>query len=148
MSCSESNFIDAYFDSELSASDAERMRQHVQECAECAATLDELKRLNAFLAAAPLPVAPSDMIDRIEHRWKLDVERSTFRIASWMTVAAAAVLAFGILRFPPQQETVTSAPQVWQTVAVMPPDAREDSRSDSIVLAQWMSDELSSSSRR
>ena len=52
----------------LEAADERRVREHVHECAECAAALDELAAVSADLSRLPAPIAPADLLARTEAR--------------------------------------------------------------------------------
>ena len=50
----------------LDAADERRVRQHVHECAACAAALDELAAVSADLCRLPAPMAPPDLLARLK----------------------------------------------------------------------------------
>ena len=52
----------------LEAADERRVREHVHECAECAAALDELAAVSADLSRLPAPMAPPDLLARTQAR--------------------------------------------------------------------------------
>ena len=50
----------------LDAADERRVREHVRECAACAAALDDLAAVAADLCRLPTPIAPPDLLARTE----------------------------------------------------------------------------------
>jgi len=52
----------------LDAADERRVREHVRECAACAAALDDLAAVSADLCHLPTPVTPPDLLARTQAR--------------------------------------------------------------------------------
>ena len=58
----------------LDAADERRVREHVHECAECSAALEELAAVSANLGRLPAPMAPADLLARTEARAAAELE--------------------------------------------------------------------------
>ena len=81
----------------LDAADDRRVRQHVQECAECAAALDDLAALSADLCRLPAPMAPPDLLARTEARVAAELAaQAGLRHGALLDVLAHAVIVGGI----------------------------------------------------
>lgn len=98
MNCKEfSDLLDAFLDGELTEEQAEQMRRHAAECAECAALLALRRDLRALEDEVEVP-------DEFSASWREAVrteatgsKRSPARAfrQSWMAAAAALVMIFG-----------------------------------------------------
>ena len=59
----------AFFAEDLLAPDEERsVATHIETCADCATTLDELSGVTRVLAEAPAPALPQDVVDLLDGR--------------------------------------------------------------------------------
>ena len=119
-------------------------------CAECAALLAELRGLSRVLVAAPRAELPAGGVERIVQSRQRVRDRGVLRIATWLTAAAASIVLATLLIQPAQQPPVreaTASAALWQTRAVMPPDEMDNSSTELLVLAQWMTDELGAEAR-
>ena len=90
----------------LEAADERRVREHVHECAECAAALDELAALSADLCRFPAPMAPADLLARTEARVAAELAaQAGLRHGALLAVGAglfawmAALTTWGLCRF-------------------------------------------------
>jgi hypothetical protein len=82
-------------------------------------------------------------LSRFHESAKVAEERGVFRLAEWLTAAAAAVLLVGVLGLFQPQKTHTSAPDVWEQAAVAyPTEVESTARADSIQLAEWIRTDL------
>ncbi|HEX8520747.1 MAG TPA: zf-HC2 domain-containing protein [Tepidisphaeraceae bacterium] len=145
MTCSRSSEIQAYYDGELSVEQRESVERHVRECGECAALLEDLPGLSNLLSTVPLSEMRSGAERRLYGAWNKTTDRGVLRIAGWLTAAAAAVLVGASLNFNMTQRTnVATASHDWEAAALVPPveTAHEENRSDVVVIAQWMADDL------
>jgi anti-sigma factor RsiW len=145
MSCNTSAQIQAFYDGELPADAAASVEAHLRECAECAALLADLRSMSNLLATVPLTEMRSGAANRMYGAWRATSDRGVLRIASWLTAAAAVVLAGTVLTWPGQQNIQTArGPDALETLAtVAPAEGHEDGRSEVVVLAQWIADDLS-----
>ncbi len=90
----------------LDAADERRVREHVRECAECAAALDDLAAVAADLGRLPAPIAPPHLLARTEARVAAELAaRSGLRHGALLAVAAglfawmSALGTWGLYRF-------------------------------------------------
>ena len=90
----------------LDAADERRVREHVRECAECAAALDELAAVSADLCRLPAPIAPPDLLARTEARVAAELAaQAGLRQGAMLAVGAglfawmAALAVWGLYRF-------------------------------------------------
>lgn len=58
----DDTLLSGYLDRELTQGDAQRVRLHLEECAACRATLDELSRLRSASRSTPFVPVP-------DHQW-------------------------------------------------------------------------------
>jgi anti-sigma factor RsiW len=145
MMCNRSAEIQAFYDGELSPDAAASIEEHLRGCAECETLLADLKELSELLATAPLTEMRPGAINRIQGVWYAASDRGVLRIASWLTAAAAAVLIGAVLTWPGQKPMqMANSTDVLETLATVPPaQTHEESRSEVVVLAQWIADDLS-----
>ena len=90
----------------LDAADERRVREHVRECAQCAAALDDLAAVSADLCRLPAPMAPPDLLARTEARVAAELAaQAGLRHGALLAVAAglfawmAALATWGLYRF-------------------------------------------------
>jgi anti-sigma factor RsiW len=124
MSCSFNQRLSAYFDGELDAASAEQVRRHVEQCAECAAELAELKGLSGLFEQSPPPRLSQIAMYRLHNKADMLVRGDVLRVARYVRAVAACVLVGSWLwlanssaAVPAAQETVQTAPP-WLDVAV------------------------------
>ncbi|MBI2931164.1 MAG: zf-HC2 domain-containing protein [Planctomycetes bacterium] len=84
--------IEEFHDGELPAAAAEEVRRHLAACASCARSLDELRRLEGLLKAAPVhdPPRVDDYGARVRERLRAS---GSARWKALLPLAAAAALA-------------------------------------------------------
>jgi len=89
----------------LDAADERRVREHVHECAECSAALEELAAVSANLGRLPAPMAPADLLARTEARAAAEMaDRAGLRHGAILAVGAglfawmAALATWGVYR--------------------------------------------------
>ena len=103
MDCKEfSNLLDAYMDGALSDAEADRMRAHAGECAECAALLTVRMDCRRADEEIQVPEAFSSSWRRMaeeeaemENDTQTEKKKSPGRWKTWITVAAALVFVVG-----------------------------------------------------
>jgi anti-sigma factor RsiW len=150
MVCGSIEQLGAYYDGELPVEQRAVVEAHLAECAQCRKVVAELAGLTDLIATANTADMPADAMGRINQTWSRASDRGVLRIAGWLTTAAAAVLVGAILNLRGEPPAIAATPPpLWQTVAAMSPDQQpEGSRSELVVLAQWMADDLSSGERQ
>jgi anti-sigma factor RsiW len=152
MACPSVEQLQAYYDGELPVQQRTVVEAHLAECGECRKFLAELAALSELVESAPMAQMPAGAIGRINQTWSRANDRGVLRIAGWLTTAAAAVLVGAVLSPRSDRggmEMAAATPPLWQTVAAMSPEQQnESSRSDLVVLAQWMADDLSTPERQ
>jgi len=93
MSCSKTKRISAYLDEELTGSDRASLEAHVQECAQCNATLKDMQALRAAFAGTERYQAPYGFATRVMARTaELDKKRAPWFVPFVVRFAEAAVL--------------------------------------------------------
>ena len=105
MSCpKDREQLSAYFDGELSAGEAEALRAHLEDCADCRAELDALRAAARALSALPAVSAPDDLKAKILAAVEAEAEttgsrsRSAWVRAFWPTAAVVAI-AVGLMLY-------------------------------------------------
>jgi anti-sigma factor RsiW len=95
MNCKEAEgFLDAYLDGELESSQRLELDQHLSECSECRAALEERRQFRSFFAAnAPRYQAPSELREKISTITRQ--RKSSWWRQSW--IYAAALLVVGLV---------------------------------------------------
>ena len=94
----------AYLDGELELARCLELEAHWNECASCAALLQNQKELSAVLAAAPYYPASARLRARVEGR-----PARYRRAAPWLALTAAVTLAvFLVWRSAPTQQTLAA----------------------------------------
>jgi anti-sigma factor (TIGR02949 family) len=95
MNCKEAeDFLDAYLDGELESSQKLELEQHLGQCSECRAALEERRQFRSFFAAnAPQYKAPEEL--RVRIATITQQKKSTW----WRLtlICAAALLAVGLV---------------------------------------------------
>jgi len=97
--------LNAFLDGELSVREADRVRQHLEACEQCAEELRALERLNGLLQLLPSPRFAVGLVAAIRRRaeGQLEVNRRPAAIAGLLpervvtAVAAALLMAVGLL---------------------------------------------------
>ncbi|MFV0252321.1 MAG: mycothiol system anti-sigma-R factor [Beutenbergiaceae bacterium] len=69
--------LQAYLDSELASLDADRLQQHIDDCASCLDQVAYERQIRALLRRSCLEKAPEEL--RIRVRSQLTVIRATYR---------------------------------------------------------------------
>ena len=168
MECHSAAQVEAYHDGELSPPQRALFEAHMCDCDACRTAVAQSRALSGMVAGAPLTSMPDQALERL--RGSFDViraralgermaqeraarERGVLRIAGWFTAAAAALLMGGLVMLSPSQPTRTlvdnvASPTSWDTAAVMPPDEEHEGMPETIQIAQWIADDLSSSIER
>jgi anti-sigma factor RsiW len=152
--CNHATDIHAFHDGQLSAQMRDEVGSHLAECEPCRNLLADLQRMSAMFAAAPLPEMPQGGMNRLEQSWwrrrgsELRIRDHAIRqMTAWLTSAAAAVLAVGLLHMQTSAPVAADAHvDPWEMAAATttPDQMRDDSNSAQIVqVAQWMSQDLS-----
>ena len=95
-------FLDEYYDGELSPARRRQVEAHLNECAECRAELEEKRQLSALLEEVPLPDAFSSpqlfqaqVALRLERR---QAERSRYPGAAWHVVPVLLLVGVVVLQ--------------------------------------------------
>ncbi|MEJ2382782.1 MAG: zf-HC2 domain-containing protein [Xanthomonadales bacterium] len=87
--------LSGYLDGELTQQQRQRVRLHLEECAECAKLLDELTALRARLGE-------SDLSGRSDDRWREDMNESGVTLSrglGWLLLIGAGVIIGAIAVF-------------------------------------------------
>ena len=100
MKCAESKlWLSAFLDDELSPTEWQNLRLHLDACIICSAELSALRNVKRVLKAQPLPSLPLNVMERIQAKtvlkapwWELDL--TMFR---WFLPVAFSATALGAL---------------------------------------------------
>lgn len=84
--------IGAYHDGELSDAGRDELERHILICDDCRRELRRLEALSQWLASAPRPEVPVEVLERLRVSIRPGRERTLLRMAGSLTAAAAAVL--------------------------------------------------------
>lgn len=90
--------LSAYVDDQLSATDAERVEGHLAVCADCAATVQEIRQVRGFLAAPPIAVPSKTLLSqlsRIEEVHQSADGETEARKRNWST--RVLIASFGLV---------------------------------------------------
>ncbi len=90
--------LSPFLDDELTQGESRRVRVHVEDCRECAATLEEMRHLRSLTASVQFAEPPEDRMAQIERSLSVRMPRQ----AGWAMIVAgllawvayAAVLAW------------------------------------------------------
>ena len=141
--CNQTEKVHAFHDGEMPRGERNAFELHLMNCGVCAAELESLRKLSARLASAQIPELSKAGLSRFHQSAKVAEERGVFRLAEWLTAAAAAVLVIGVAGLFKPQKTHPSAPDVWEQAAVAyPVDAESTARADTTQLAEWIRTDL------
>jgi predicted anti-sigma-YlaC factor YlaD len=95
-------FLDEYYDGELSPARRRQVEAHLNECAECRAELEERRQLSALLEEAPLPdVFSSPQLFQAQISLRLErrqEERSRYPGAAWHVVPVLLLVGLVVLQ--------------------------------------------------
>jgi anti-sigma factor RsiW len=147
--CPHTHRIGAYVDGEVPPDERERLDRHVAACPACARELERLRALRRFLAVAEAGEVPPDVLSRLHCTVSELPARGLVRLATRLTLAAAAVLAISVGWLLHAQSARPSAPgrqPVWAKAAVTLSFNGEAETSREAQLARWMTEGLSSES--
>ncbi|MER3413433.1 MAG: hypothetical protein C4341_04190 [Armatimonadota bacterium] len=91
------SLLSAYLDSELSGSEMQQVRAHLEECADCRAECDGLRDVKSLLRGLPPCCAPDGLEDRLKASLRHAELPSPVlvepTVATGLTLAAAAAVA-------------------------------------------------------
>ena len=96
ISCADaSDFLEPYLDGDLPPREADRLREHLESCAACAAELALAGRIQSELRSLPQLDCPPEVIERVVRRGRGEVVPFPGRKEPlrWRIAAAAAVVA-------------------------------------------------------
>jgi anti-sigma factor RsiW len=118
--CQYHSRLDAYYDGELSAAEAERITRHLAECESCSAAVAKLREVSGAMAQLE-PVSISQIeLARLHRNLDRAQDRSLLRFSTALATMAASVL-------------IISLTWITQTAGVAPhpatslgPDANKD----------------------
>ena len=149
MTCNVSH-IHAYHDAELPAGERAAVDAHLAACGECAELLADLRRLSQLVSDAPITTPDVLPMGRYYGAWHKSRQTGLLKISSWLTAAAAAVLAGSLLLYQPveNKSPVARAPDEWERVAITPAEQNGERADELVQLAQWMADDISLDSNR
>ncbi len=134
--------ISAYHDGELSGARREQIEQHLRVCPQCAAELEELRRLSRQLAeAAPRPALSIEAARRLHDHVDELTDRSVLHFAEILSgLAAVVMLAASLWTARPASVAAEPAAPWEQAIAMVPQD--QTARSP-IRTVEWFVSELS-----
>lgn len=96
--------LSAYIDAELDAGRAAQIERHLEQCADCRATVGELRRIAAGVAALPRYMAPATLADDVGRAVRQASIANGRAARTWVGVriavrvlAAAALVVFGVI---------------------------------------------------
>src|SRR5438477_12749697 len=112
--CNQTEKVHAFHDGEMPRGERNAFELHLMNCGVCAAELESLRTLSTRLASAQIPELSKAGLSRFHQSTKVAEERGVFRLAEWLTAAAAAVLVIGVAGLVKPQKTHPSAPDVWE----------------------------------
>jgi anti-sigma factor RsiW len=79
--------LSAYLDNELTQAEAQRVRIHLEDCADCARALDEMSRISRMTGAMPVPDPPEERFERLERSLSVQAPRQT----GWILILAGVI---------------------------------------------------------
>ena len=149
MICGETIFVETYYDDEMDAAERVAFEQHLKTCADCREELGHLRRISIGLSKLSIPGLSESAMARFHGAVNVAEERGVLRLAEWLTAAAAAVLAVGLLGLFKNEKTHASAPDAWEQAAIAyPTDHDPTVQPDVLQLTEWMHTDLSGSHKR
>lgn len=96
--------LSAFIDAELDAGRAAQIERHLERCADCRATVAELRRIAAGVAALPRYMAPATLADDVGRAVRQASVENGRAARTWVAVriavrvlAAAALVVFGVI---------------------------------------------------
>lgn len=140
MTCPTHDILSQLVDGELSGEQLAMVRGHLKDCPACAEQVRTIQAIGNAVRAAPLPVAPQAMLDRLAGRAIRLPDRAVRRAATWMTAAATLVLVVSALNVTSPTARATASLADWEQVALAPED---DSATREQATARWIAADLS-----
>jgi len=148
--------IHAYHDGELSADRVTIVESHLRGCPACEQELSQLRSMSATLRFAARPTMPAEFKATLHQRLDETVEAGVFRLASWLTAAAAMIAigcviqlmtsggaAGGGMATANPQPTAVASGSAWETTAVLAiAEARGGGAGEEYKWMQWVRDDL------
>jgi anti-sigma factor RsiW len=139
--CQYETVVSAYHDSELGEGARASFEQHLSACPPCQNELQQLRRMSAFMKAAPSKHLSAQAKQDLYALAPAVGEGVYLRIAEWTTALAASVLIAASLwlfhTHPVQQNPETA---VLTPVILNPPQAHDAAEvSDDPQLVDWIS---------
>jgi anti-sigma factor (TIGR02949 family) len=86
------DLLEPYLDGDLPASEAARLREHLQRCGACAAELDLAAKIQRELRSLPQPDCPPEVLEKVQRAGRGEVVPFAPRPRMGLRIAAAAAL--------------------------------------------------------
>ena len=143
--CDREHLIDAYHDGELPRDERAAVEAHLSGCADCRDALEAARHTSRLFAGATMPQLPAGAVGRMYGAWAIGMrsarDRAVLRIASWLT-AAAAVLVAGLigLRNAPEPRGGSLA---WDAPVATEAPVEATTAPELVQVAQWQAEDLS-----
>lgn len=120
--------LSALLDGELSSDDMSSLEAHLEECADCRAYADELRRLDADIASMPRVRADRDLSRRVKAAISEERTREAERLPLWTKVPVTALilitaLGLGSLAGDSVSAILLGEPARSQSAMIMPGDS-------------------------
>jgi len=97
-----SQILSAFLDDELTQAEYQRVRLHLEDCADCRQTLDELRALHDAVQTIEFPEPSTEELDQLGRALSVRAPR----VAGWMLIltATAIWIGYAVYRFLTQPE--------------------------------------------
>jgi anti-sigma factor RsiW len=100
--------LSAFLDGELTQADGQRVRLHLEDCAECREALAEMQRIQSLTRTMTFPVPRDEILDGLERRLSVQAPQragwGVFLAAAAAWVVLLLVQALRHLRWPTWEE--------------------------------------------
>lgn len=137
MNCPPIQDLHRFHDAELSASERDRVAQHLLSCDACVEALASIESTRELVRAAPLPLPTPQMMQR----WRrVGQDRSVRRLAGWMTAAASVVLGVSVYVASSTPAQASTSQAEWEALAL---GAELEDASTYQATATWIVNDLS-----
>ena len=144
--CEHTQRMSAFYDGEVAEGERRELQEHVGRCGQCAAELERLGSLSAFLRTAQVPKLASASLRRFHEAVDGASERTILHMARVFALVAALLLVaslVGIWQDAQGSEPYVHTVPAWERTAVLQQVDLSSGPSAEIQFAEWIVEDLS-----
>lgn len=147
-SCDYEQDIGPYLDGQLPPEASRVIRDHLEHCDSCQLEARRLETISRLVRSATVPTIPTGLLDDLHQRARRAGAQGVFRMAEWLTGAAAAIIIACalVLGLTGTGDDAVALPSDWELTALG--DPVDPTSTEPQQIARWLVEDLSEESSR